>query len=63
MNNNVFQIVDPDCPVDGFGFLPHASNEESFFLCVHGYKSLQTCPSYHIWNTTIDACTPSMHVL
>lgn len=55
---NQLQIIDPDCPREGISFLPHADQDDAFYFCVHGYKTLQTCPFYHVWNAETNACRP-----
>lgn len=50
------QLIDPDCPPKGVHFLAHAERTDAFYMCVQGYKTLQTCAFYHVWHAASDSC-------
>jgi len=50
------RIPDPDCPADGIKFLPDSTRCEVFYFCVHGFKTKQSCPFYHIWDIRTNSC-------
>jgi len=50
------RIPDPDCPAEGIKFLPDTTRCEVFYFCVHGFKTKQVCPFYHIWDIRSNSC-------
>jgi len=50
------RIPDPDCPSEGIKFLPDSTKCEVFYFCVHGFKTKQVCPFYHIWDIRSNSC-------
>lgn len=50
------QIIDPDCPVNGVGFLAHPSRSDAFYFCFYGYKTIQSCSFFHVWDPASNSC-------